>query len=87
MRNFLLVLLVLMFSSVSFAHGTDSPPVQPVLTTPAISSGQDNHNNRDDNVKHGVEFIIVGGLIYCTYTRQCWKPDAFTFTGKQKPPE
>jgi hypothetical protein len=90
MKTLVAAIATLFFASCVQAHGTDAPPPTPAVTiTPA--GGQNNHNNRDDNVKHVGEVVavtcIAGKVIsghWCFVKRDGL---GFYFTGIQKSPE
>jgi hypothetical protein len=90
MKTLIAAIAMLFFASCAWAHGTDAQSSAPAVPA-ALSGGQDNHNNRDDNVKHLGEAVavtcIAGKVIsghWCFVRRDGL---GFHFTGAQKSPE
>jgi hypothetical protein len=87
MKIFIFAIAALFFASSALAHKTEEPPAAPAVP----ATGQDNHNNRDDNVKHVPEAVaiacVAGKVIsghWCFVRRDGL---GFHFTGAQKSPE
>lgn len=77
-----LLILALLCSPV-YAHDRDPKPV------PVIPSGNDNHNNDSDNLKHVAEAVIITGAVVWLYNHYTGNKDEKTvihFSNTQRKP-